>query len=90
MVAALHSNTYSHNAKKQEKAMKFNKPSNAVSVYYPDRDSPVKYEIELSESGAKKGMAIGLLIASRVPHPLSIPVGVVCGGVLGAIFGKAD
>ncbi|MGL1192833.1 hypothetical protein ACSTLL_13575 [Vibrio parahaemolyticus] len=48
--------------------MKFNKPSNAVSVYYPDRDSPVKYEIELSMSGAKKGMTIGLLIASRVPR----------------------
>ncbi|BBM63460.1 hypothetical protein VA249_01060 [Vibrio alfacsensis] len=70
--------------------MKFNKPSNAVSVYYPDRDSPVKYEVELSESGAKKGMAIGLLIASRVPNPIFIPVGVVLGGVLGAIFGKAD
>ncbi|HCG5552998.1 TPA: hypothetical protein NJ627_004196 [Vibrio parahaemolyticus] len=70
--------------------MKFNKPSNAVSVYYPDRDTPVKYEVELSMSGAKKGMAIGILIASRVPHPLSVPIGAVAGGICGAIFGKAD
>ncbi len=35
--------------------MKLNTSQNAVSVYYPERDSPVKYEVELSESGAKKG-----------------------------------
>lgn len=70
--------------------MKLNTTSSAVSVYYPDRDSPVKYEIELSMSGAKKGMAIGILIASRVPHPLSVPIGAVAGGIFGAVFGKTD
>jgi outer membrane lipoprotein SlyB len=70
--------------------MKLNESHNAVSVYYPERDSPVKYEVELSESGATKGMMIGGMIGSKVPHPLGTPVGVVVGGVVGAIWGKAD
>ena len=70
--------------------MKINTSQNAVSVYYPERDSPVKYEVELSESGARKGMVIGGMIGSKVPHPLGTPVGLILGGVVGAIWGKAD
>ena len=62
----------------------------AVSVYYPDRDSPLKYEVKLSKSGAKKGMAIGAMISSRVPNPLAVPVCTALGGIVGAVFGEAD
>ncbi len=54
----------------------------AIKVYHPERDSSVKYEVELSESGARKGMIIGGMIGSKVPHPLGTPVGVVVGGSL--------
>ncbi|NIY84588.1 hypothetical protein [Vibrio hepatarius] len=70
--------------------MKLNRTTNAVSVYYPDRDSPVKYEIELSESGARKGMVIGGMIGSKIPHPIALPASIAIGGIFGAIWGKAD
>lgn len=63
---------------------------NTMSVYYPDSDTSTRYEVELSESGCKKGMVIGGMIGSKVPHPLGTPVGVVVGGVIGAVFGKSD
>lgn len=70
--------------------MELHPEENAIKVYHPERDSPVKYEVELSESGARKGMVIGGMIGSKVPHPLGAPVGVVVGGICGAIWGKAD
>lgn len=63
---------------------------NAMSVYYPDSDTPTRYEVELSESGCKKGMVIGGMIGSKVPHPLGTPAGIIIGGLLGCVFGKAD
>lgn len=63
---------------------------NAMSVYYPDSDTPTRYEVELSESGCKKGMIIGGIIGSKIPIPWAIPSGIIIGGLLGSVFGKAD
>ncbi|HAS8115867.1 TPA: hypothetical protein I7666_21515 [Vibrio vulnificus] len=62
----------------------------AASVRYPNKHTPTRFEFELSESGARKGIAIGILVSSKFPHPLAVPAGAVIGAVLGAIFGKAD
>ncbi|OZS42113.1 hypothetical protein [Photobacterium sanguinicancri] len=62
----------------------------AVSVHYPDKDKDRKVEVDFSLNGAKKGCAIGLVIASRIPHPAAIPIGLVVGGILGGVFGSSD
>lgn len=62
----------------------------AVHIRYPNQDQHRKIEVELSLSGAKKGCAIGAIVASRIPHPASIPIGVLVGGILGGVLGKAD
>ncbi|EMW0565236.1 TPA: hypothetical protein NKU94_003652 [Vibrio parahaemolyticus] len=62
----------------------------AVSVYYPDKDKDRKVEVDFSLNGAKKGCAIGAVLASRFPHPAALPVGFVVGGIIGAVFGSSD
>lgn len=64
--------------------------SKAIHVHYPNQDQGTKIDIELSVSGAKKGCAIGIIVASRIPHPASITIGALVGGILGGFLGKAD
>ncbi|OZS42490.1 hypothetical protein ASV53_18175 [Photobacterium sanguinicancri] len=63
---------------------------NVMAAYYHIKDQPTKIEIDLSLDGAKKGSAIGLMLASRIPHPAALPVGFVVGGLIGAVVGKPD
>lgn len=63
---------------------------NAFKVYPPGSEGTTFIDVNLSLSGAKKGCLIGAAIASRVPHPIALPVLVVGCGLIGAVVGEPD